>query len=300
MRWILIAAALAGGCGGAGKGDRDGDIDTSSPAESGDDSPAGDTDDTQSDTPSTPTETDAPADTPSDTPADTPSDTPSDTPADTPSDTPPAPTCVVDADCGPQTDCSTPTCDGGSCTTRFAAAGSLTPSGDGDGDCLASACDGNGGVSRIFDPTDPPFVDACTLTSCRVGGGVDTSPLFVPDDGNACTLETCDPGQGPSYAGVAYGTTTPDQTVGDCKRQICDGNGGTANVPDNADLPVTDACAVPLCGGGNPQQIPLNVDDGNVCTLDTCDPVLGPQYTAVSNGTPCPGGVCFGGACAIP
>ena len=94
--------------------------------------------------------------------------------------------------------------------------------------------------------------------------------------------------------------TTPDQTTGDCKRQICDGSGGTANVPDNTDLPAADACSRAVCGGGNPQLVPIDVDDGNLCTQDTCDPVLGPQYAAVPNGTPCPGGVCFAGSCAAP
>jgi RHS repeat-associated protein len=50
---------------------------------------------------------------------------------------------------------------------------------------------------------------------------------------------------------------------------------------------------------------PPNLDDGNVCTTDSCDPVAGIQHVAVSNGTPClDGTVCNGdescnqGACA--
>jgi hypothetical protein len=165
---------------------------------------------------------------------------------------------------------------------------------------LTSVCDGAGGVSRVFEPTDPPYVDACTLTTCLVGGGFDATPLFVPDDGNVCTTETCDPGQGPVFSGVAYGTSTPDQTPGDCKREVCDGSGSTTNVPDNADLPITDACTRGVCGGGNPQYIPLDIDDGNVCTQDACDALLGPQYTPVPNGTPCPGGQCLQGSCVVP
>src|SRR4029077_1560013 len=52
-----------------------------------------------------------------------------------------------------------------------------------------------------------------------------------------------------------------------------------------------ETCQAGTCTAGTP----LNCNDNNVCTSDTCDPVAGCQHTAVTNGTSCSdGNVCNG------
>jgi hypothetical protein len=53
-----------------------------------------------------------------------------------------------------------------------------------------------------------------------------------------------------------------------------------------------ETCQAGLCTSGTP----LNCNDSNVCTTDSCDPVAGCQNLAVPNGSSCSDGdVCNGG-----
>jgi hypothetical protein len=96
------------------------------------------------------------------------------------------------------------------------------------------------------------------------------------DDGNGCTTnDTC-------QNGACVGT--PVQCGGDqCNPIGC----------------VSETSTAFLCVPG----APLNCDDGNPCTTDTCDPTLGCQHTfntaACDDGNPCTtGDVCSNGVCA--
>ncbi|KAH7134474.1 hypothetical protein B0J13DRAFT_560507 [Dactylonectria estremocensis] len=66
------------------------------------------------------------------------------------------------------------------------------------------------------------------------------------------------------------------QTPGDCRSNVCDGQGGVVNVPDNTDLPA---------------------DDGNPCTIEMCAAGV-PLHPAVPDGTSCgPNQACLSGVC---
>jgi hypothetical protein len=52
-------------------------------------------------------------------------------------------------------------------------------------------------------------------------------------------------------------------------------------------------CVAGTCGTGTA----LVCDDTNECTTDTCDPSLGCESVAVTDGTACTGGTCTGGLC---
>ena len=143
------------------------------------------------------------------------------------------------------------------------------------------------GVFSTHTPSVPPPCNdnnVCTTDVC-VGSG--TSVAFcrntpVPTgtscaDGNVCNgAERCDAaGQCQPGQTAAAGTSCPDGNAcnGD---EACNGFGS--------------------CLSGTPP----NVDDGNTCTTDSCNPATGVSNVPVDDGTVCSGrGVCEAGVCSI-
>jgi hypothetical protein len=73
------------------------------------------------------------------------------------------------------------------------------------------------------------------------------------------------------------------------------------------DCPAGDACNTPVCQAGTCGTTAVVCDDNNTCTVDTCDPVLGCQYTPLEtseNGSACTqdcecsSNNCFNAVCA--
>ncbi len=110
--------------------------------------------------------------------------------------------------------------------------------------------------------------DVCAAGTC-------TGSAVTCNDQNPCTDDTCDPATGCVY--------TNDDT------NVC---------TDNSVCTTGDACVAGQCVG-----TPIPCDDGNPCTDDTCDPILGCVYTpddtnTCSDGNACTApDVCVGGAC---
>jgi RHS repeat-associated protein len=90
------------------------------------------------------------------------------------------------------------------------------------------------------------------------------------DDGNPCTTDACDPVRGVTHDPVVPGTGCSDGNY--CNGfETCDGAG--------------------TCLSGLAPQI----DDGNPCTADSCDPATGVWHTPLAVGTSCSdGNVCNG------
>jgi RHS repeat-associated protein len=174
----------------------------------------------------------------------------------------------------------------GACSDPAAANG--TACDDGNACTLGDACQGGecvGGAAVAC-----PALDACHLGACDPVTGACTN-LAAPngtacDDGNACTQgDTCQGGA------CASGETCPASDA--CHLAgICD--------------PATSACTNPAaaigtpCEDGNPCNgigacdgagqcvagSPLNLDDGDPCTFDTCDPVQGVVHAPCSTVDP--------------
>jgi RHS repeat-associated protein len=133
--------------------------------------------------------------------------------------------------------------------------------------------------------------NACTVDACDPDTGL-TSHTAVPvDDGNACTLDFCDPATG---------------LVTNAPRAVDDGNACTVDACDPATGLVTNtpvvvddgnACTIDACdpATGVVTNTALVVDDGNPCTVDICDPVSGLRNDPLPDGTPVPGAT---GSCA--
>jgi hypothetical protein len=107
--------------------------------------------------------------------------------------------------------------------------------------------------------------DACTVDSCNPASGTTHAPLAF-DDGSACTTDSCDPGRGIRYSAVT----------------IDDGNVCT-----------TDACD-PILGVSH---TPVSCDDGIACTTDSCQPLWG--CVSTPNPTPQPHDRCLTGAALV-
>ena len=179
------------------------------------------------------------------------------------------PDTVVDCDDG--IDCTEDSCvaETGECV--FGANDALCSDGN--------ACDG----SEICDleegcleslPLECDDGDLCNGTEvCDWALGCVPGTPLVCDDGNPCDgKETCDPAEG-CQAGVA-----PDCNDNNpCTTDKCDVQSGCVNEPnslpcdDGNDCTQFETCSGGLCVGG----FPLNCNDNNPCTDDTCDPDSG-------------------------
>ncbi|MBK9263222.1 MAG: hypothetical protein IPM54_25895 [Polyangiaceae bacterium] len=96
--------------------------------------------------------------------------------------------------------------------------------------------------------------DTCQEGACTAGTAVDV------DDGNPCTVDACDPIEGPSHEPAAAGSSCSD---GD----MCNG--------------------VEMCNdiGECESGVALVVDDGDDCTADSCDPLIGAVHTPIDGCT---------------
>ncbi|RME27432.1 MAG: hypothetical protein D6806_04635 [Deltaproteobacteria bacterium] len=161
--------------------------------------------------------------------------------------------------------------------------------------CLSQVC------TNQNDPPDCSTADPCVQGSCEQGtgcvyvpvqdgtacdnndacdgpdtcqGGICTSsgePLNC-DDGNPCTSDECNPATGCFHRSVEDGTSCSD---GDA----CNGQ---------------EVCQAGQCVSSEP----LDCDDANACTEDTCDPAVGCSHTELPEGSNCgEGRTCQQGLC---
>jgi hypothetical protein len=150
--------------------------------------------------------------------------------------------CSSDAECAaPDEQCSTAACVEGFCVVDPAS--EVTPC---NGTCH---CDGLGscaGPGCVSDSVCPPSPNACLLSKC-VG------------------CEEC------ALVPAPIGTPLPD-TAGDCKLDVCNGNGATTQVVSDEDIPDDgDPCTVDLCDRGVPSHAPL-CQPGQTCNQGVCSP----------------------------
>ncbi len=144
--------------------------------------------------------------------------------------------CKRARDCpGTDTECQTRTCTNSVCGTSYSASGSPCPGG---------ICDGSG---------------ACV--ECVVAG---TCPGADTD----CQTRTCIAGIcGMSFA--TDGTPASNQTVGDCKANVCDGAGNVIIITDNTDSPASSECSTGICTNGQPGF--QHAAPGTLCSGGLCD-----------------------------
>ncbi|MCP4679599.1 MAG: hypothetical protein GY854_29725, partial [Deltaproteobacteria bacterium] len=139
--------------------------------------------------------------------------------------------------------------------------------------CTADSCDPATGCEVT--PIVCDDSNACTIDSCDTVLGCQAAPLDC-NDGNECTADTCDPLTGCANTPLIAGTA--------CSAGMCDGTGACVQCLVDGDCDDGDACngletcSANVCVAGTP----LTCDDGNECTVDSCDAVLG----CVNDATP--------------
>ena len=148
------------------------------------------------------------------------------------------------------------TCVGGACT-----AGAAKPCDDGEA-CTKDGCDAKTGCQYINN-SDPCEFDgnACTPNDKCVNGKCALGAAKSCDDDNTCTSDGC------------------DAKTGKCQhaaldKKACDADGSLCTKGD--------ICVGKECKAG----AALNCDDGNQCTMDSCEKLKGCIHD-VLNATPC-------------
>ena len=148
--------------------------------------------------------------------------------------------------------------------------------------CVSFSCDDDLGVMAHHLPAGTACSDGDVCNGAEacdgVGSCADGVPLVLPPD-TACTTYSCDPTSGIQAARRPVGFPCDNNNLCD-GRETCD--------------------EVGECVAGAPPQ----VDDGNPCTADSCDPTTGVHHAPVADGTSCGGGSacsgvqqCFSGEC---
>jgi hypothetical protein len=190
--------------------------------------------------------------------------------------------CLAPTDCsGNDTECHVRTCStAGVCGISNTSDGTLV-TGQTAGDCKKNVCMTGNQVTVNDDNDVPVDGNGCTMDACSNGSpanpplpsnspcsenggtrcnGSATAPACVQclQNGDCgtnteCQMFTCSLAGACSTNDVANGTPLAAQATGDCKRNVCNGSGGTTVAVDNADLPVDgNACTADLCTSGTP------------------------------------------------
>jgi len=198
---------------------------------------------------------------------------------------------------GQDTECQTRTCTSNTCGFNYATNGTPVSS-QTAGDCKKDQCNGSGTVVTVNDNSDVPVDnnqctgDVCTNgapsnppvtadTTCTQNGGAycDGSGACVacnsaaqcPGTDTECQTRTC-ASHTCGFNYTANGTPVSSQTLGDCKKNQCNGSGTTVTVNDNTDLPVdNNQCTGDVCTNGVPTNPPVaqntacNQNGGTYC-----------------------------------
>mgnify|MGYP007046914987 CR=1 FL=1 len=214
--------------------------------------------------------------------------------------------CKVDADCADVDDgdpcngtlyCSLPA---GTCETNPATV--VTCSDSDDTVCSKSTCSAQTATCGFVPVAEGSPCDldgfACTQDTCKAGAcaasgqgcvctnDADCGPF---DDGDACngTLY-CDLGDQACVINPATLVQCPTAEDSVCAKSTCaPASGACSLTPFDNGTPCTDgntctakeACKSGVCQGGTP----LNCNDSNACTSDSCDALEGCSYVANSN-----------------
>ena len=212
------------------------------------------------------------------------------------------------------------------------AGGACLPAGKVDCDdanpCTADSCMFDGSCDHDIIPGDCDDGDPCTVNDSCINGICSPGPSFNCSDGNPCTDDSCndqgicvhvannldcDDGNACTLGDHCQGETCvfeeaavcDDNNV--CTSDACDPsigcvfNTNTHPCNDGNACTVNEECANGECTGG----APLNCDDGNPCTDDSCDQDSGcihefnsapcTDWNVCTVGDTCDNGQCEGG-----
>ncbi len=122
--------------------------------------------------------------------------------------------------------------------------------------CTDDECDGIGGCGHSDNTLPCSDGTVCTTNDQCSGGTCVSGSTLDCDDGIQCTLDSCD-----SIDGCVHDAAAMDGFTCD------DGDGCSGG----------DICNSAACAG---VPLPIDCDDANICTLDTCNPLGGCEHDA--------------------
>jgi hypothetical protein len=142
--------------------------------------------------------------------------------------------------------------------------------GSGGSSSTATMSTGTMSTGTTSTATSTGSFSSSTGTASSSTGMPDCTTAANCDDGNACTVDTCN-----AMGQCVHAAVDPnDNDV--CTTDTCDTATGVKNTPisvDDMDPCTADSCD-PVTG---PVHMPINLDDMDVCTLDSCRG-MGPQH----------------------
>jgi RHS repeat-associated protein len=191
------------------------------------------------------------------------------------------------ANCGDRLPCQTGTCTAGTCSYATVANGAACSDANSctvNDQCVSGTCTGTPVslspppcTTRTCDPatgihdapsalgTACPNGNVCDGNeACDGAGTCQAGPPPVIDDGNPCTTDSCD-----AVTGVSH-TARPAGSDCSTDNNVCNG--------------IETCSASGTCRAGSP---PVT-DDGNLCTVDACQPATGVTHTTIPNCDPTP------------
>jgi hypothetical protein len=220
--------------------------------------------------------------------------------------------------------------DGDACSTVDACSAGACAAGpplavDDSNPCTDDSCDSATGAVYANNTASCEDGDACSTDDVCAAGACTAGPALDFDDANECTDDSCDPAIGAvnlanaapcddgslcttgdtcAAGSCAGGPALDVDDSNECTDDSCDPAIGAVNLAniapcDDGSLCTTvDTCADGACQGGSP----LDVDDANPCTDDSCDPATGAVYAdntaSCDDGDTCTeGDVCSAGVC---
>ena len=137
-----------------------------------------------------------------------------------------------------------------------------------------------------------------TSSSSGTGGSMCVDPVKdCPKPAGECVTAACDGGGLCAVKNVAEGGAVTAQTMGDCKKVVCDGAGATHAIDDNMDVgDDSNDCTKDACSAGASTHTPLAID--TVCTSNAgkfCD--AAGACLECNQGTQCASGICQASKC---
>jgi hypothetical protein len=161
-----------------------------------------------------------------------------------------------------------------------------------DAFCLAASCAAGTGECSLVPANDGKLCDqtnTCTYGEICLQGTCADGLAVNCNDGNPCTLDTCEPETG-CHNGVIEGSCDDGNS---CTKDTCDLDLGCLHealellCDDGSACTLDDTCVAGVCVGGPAPAC----DDGNICTSDSCSHLNGCVHSL--NVAPCnDGDVC--------
>ena len=162
---------------------------------------------------------------------------------------------------------------------------------DDNNPCTSDGCHPIDGCTKSANAASCEDGNLCTVGDSCTGGACKGGALKPCDDGNKCTIDSCDANNGLCVHDKLAGCSKPCGADADCKddnpctTESCD-SGVCATKPleatcdDGNACTVGDVCKQGVCAPG----LAKSCNDGNPCTDDVCNPISGCLHPANSAG----------------